>query len=436
MNRGQSRGSLSSWRVGLLGLLFIACANPDAGAPHPPNLLDYPVAVTADPSGRHLWVTSGNFDLSWRGGAIMAVDLATNRFVSDRDSDGEALPGIAQVGGYPGPVHLLSRDGEAISGYVLSRAENSLYHLSITRDDEGLPWLSCEGGTVQDNGVTACAREDAFESGTFVMDDAVVEGTLGEDPFGALVHHARQAEDQDLLLTGAMIDGELALFGLGAEGTPRLLNQTSITAGLFAFAENPVTGDIYTSHKTSSIINVLQVEPAPSADADPSLADTPTLTLKKTIVVPGSVIDDFARGLAVSSDGTRLYAAYRSPSSLLIFDVSPGGEASGEAQLLSKVQVSGSPGDVVVVPQSETHPTELVYISTYGGDRIDVVDPALGMVVDTIRTGNGPFGMAYVRNPELGIDKLYVALFHEQSVGVIELDPASPYHHTVVAEIR
>ena len=69
-------------------------------------------------------------------------------------------------------------------------------------------------------------------------------------------------------------------------------------------------------------------------------------------------------------------------------------------------------------------------------DRIDVVDPALGVVVDTIRTGNGPFGMAYVRNPELGIDKLYVALFHEQSVGVIELDPASPYHHTVVAEIR
>ena len=41
-----------------------------------------------------------------------------------------------------------------------------------------------------------------------------------------------------------------------------------------------------------------------------------------------------------------------------------------------------------------------------------------------------------VRNAELGIDRLYVALFHDQSVAVIELDPSSPYHHTVIAEIR
>ena len=39
-------------------------------------------------------------------------------------------------------------------------------------------------------------------------------------------------------------------------------------------------------------------------------------------------------------------------------------------------------------------------------------------------------------NQSLGIDKLYVALFHEQSVGVIELDPSSPYHHTLVAEVQ
>ena len=419
-----------------IALVAVGCANPNAGEGHPPNALDYPVAVTADPSGEFLWVTSGNFDLSWRGGAVLAADLRTNRFVSDTGETSDARPGIAQVGGYPGPVHILERGGQAVSAYVLSRADNSLYHLQISTDDAGRPWLDCAGSTVQENGVRACDAEAAFASGTYSTEGELQEGALGEDPFGALVHHAREGEDQDLLLTGAMIEGELAVFGLGAEGTPRLLDQSTLSPGLFAFAENPVTGHIYTSHKTSSLINVLAVTPRPAAESDPTLPDTPSLTLIETLVVPASAVNDFARGLAVSPDGQRLYAAYRSPSSLLIFDVSEDSEGTAETQLLDKIQVSGSPGDVVVVPASETHPRELVYVSAYGGDRVDVIDPALGVVVDTIRTGNGPFGMAYVHNPELGIDKLYVALFHAQSIGVIELDPASPYHHTVVAEIR
>ena len=48
----------------------------------------------------------------------------------------------------------------------------------------------------------------------------------------------------------------------------------------------------------------------------------------------------------------------------------------------------------------------------------------------------GPFGLAWVNNPDLGINRLYVANFNANSVGVIELDPASPFYHTEVAEIR
>ena len=73
-------------------VLLMACANPEAGSPHPADALDYPVSVTADPSGEYVWVTSGNFDLSWRGGAVIAIDLATHRFVSDRERTDEGLP--------------------------------------------------------------------------------------------------------------------------------------------------------------------------------------------------------------------------------------------------------------------------------------------------------------------------------------------------------
>ncbi|MDP6943792.1 MAG: hypothetical protein QF464_06540, partial [Myxococcota bacterium] len=259
---------------------------------------------------------------------------------------------------------------------------------------------------------------------------------IGSDPFGAIVHHAREGEDQDLLFTGAMIEGELAMFGLNAEGTPRLLGQTTISDGLFAFAQSPTTGHIIAGHKDLNVFTVLRVVPTPADEADPTLYDTPSLELVRTLVVPASTIQDYARGLAVSSDGSRLYAAYRSPSSLLVVDIAAGAETSPEERVLAKIPVGAAPGDVVVVPAGNGRSAELVYLSAYIGNQITVVDPALGVVVDTIHTGNGPFGMTHVHNPELGIDRLYVALFHDQSVAVVELDPTSPYHHTVVAEVR
>ena len=64
-------------------LLFAlaGCASEEAGDPHPVDRLDFPVAVTADPSGDVVWVTSGNFDLAYRGGAVLAIDVHTNAFI-------------------------------------------------------------------------------------------------------------------------------------------------------------------------------------------------------------------------------------------------------------------------------------------------------------------------------------------------------------------
>ena len=75
-------------------------------------------------------------------------------------------------------------------------------------------------------------------------------------------------------------------------------------------------------------------------------------------------------------------------------------------------------------------------MACYGADRVEVIDPARAVVVDGVATGAGPYGLAFVDNPSLGVRRLYVAQFNADSVGVIELDPASPYYHTEVAEIR
>ena len=43
-----------------LGLVVSACAESDTGVPHPTDRLDYPVGVTADPSGRVVFDPPGS----------------------------------------------------------------------------------------------------------------------------------------------------------------------------------------------------------------------------------------------------------------------------------------------------------------------------------------------------------------------------------------
>ena len=103
-------------------------------------------------------------------------------------------------------------------------------------------------------------------------------------------------------------------------------------------------------------------------------------------------------------------------------------------RVLQRVSLADDPGDIEVV----TTPSgdELLYVSCFRGNRIEVVDARTGSPVGSIRTGQGPSGMAFVDRPELGIRRLYVALFNDHAVGVIELDPASPFYHTEIGEIR
>ncbi len=412
----------------------LGCAADAPGKVHPYNVLDYPVAVTADPSGKTLWITSGNFDLEFGGGAVVALDLDTHEFI----------PGAAiEVGAFGSAMALLTDDeGKAVHGYVVSRAEDGLYHADIGEAGAGgHPTLTCiddddgEGDIIQ---VTAGGTLTSLRClGTELTSGTVVdtfdtgseaELFIGDDPFAAFVRKGALPGEPDLLLTGSMITGNLATWELDADGTPSLVGNVDLPDGLFAITDSPITHRVYAASKADPRIYVFKVDvPGPYDDRD---FRNPYLVTERTITIPSTVVNDHVRDMAVSADGSLLVTSHRSPNTVVVIDVSEDVEGTVNGRVLAKIPVGSRPGDVALVPGS-VGGAELAYVACFGSDRVDVVDPRAGEVVGRIPVGRGPYSLAYVPSKK----RLYLTHFYSHSVGVIELDPTSPYYHQQIAEI-
>jgi DNA-binding beta-propeller fold protein YncE len=402
-----------------------ACADGESGSPHPTDRLDFPVSATADPSGRLVWVVSGNFDLAWRGAGILAIDVLENRFV----------PELAfEIGNFPGALSFLEKDGRAVAGYLTSREEDSLYTLKFGGDDPSRPTVSCtDGKRGADDQILHCPSTGTVTTVT-ASDDT--ELTVGDDPYASLIAPKRRAGDKDLLVVGGLADGKLATLSLAADGTPTLDGNFALGKGLVGLARNPATGRLFASSKLAASIAVLDIARRPWAD-DPDVADpvNPWLALVSTVTLPEQLnARDRARALAISADGTRLYATYRAPDSLVILDIADDGQGNPRNRVLHRVSLADDPNDIEVVQGPDG--TELLYVSCFRGNRIEVIEAKSGVVLGSVKVGLGPSDMAVIDRPDLGVRRLYVALFNANAVGVVELDPASPYYHTEIAEIR
>ncbi|MFO0746790.1 MAG: hypothetical protein U1F43_14125 [Myxococcota bacterium] len=422
-----------AWAAAATALAFGACDSGESTAPHPTDQLDFPVSVTADPSGEIVWVVSGNFDLRFRSSAVLAIDVATNTF----------LPDLAfEIGGFPGPLKLRANAaGRATSGYITSRAEDDLYMVTFPGDGVKPTSVECPGGEVS-GGILSCPKSKAFKRATVETKDGSVEITIGADPYGLEIvpSPAPDLFGGDLLLTGAMGDGQLATFELDDAGTPTLVGGSSLFAGLFSLVRNPVSGRVYATSKSANLVSVLDV--APRFDAEkPNDVHTlegldplnPWVSVAATVQVPEPSSTDHARAIAVSRDGTRLYLAYRSPDSLVVLDISDTASGGTRQRVTQKIPLDNDPTDLAVVA-NPSGTGDLVYVSCFKANRVEIVDPESGEIVGGVHTGIGPSGLALIDRP--GVHRLYVSLFNDNAVGVIELDPASPYYHTEIAEIR
>jgi YVTN family beta-propeller protein len=131
-----------------------------------------------------------------------------------------------------------------------------------------------------------------------------------------------------------------------------------------------------------------------------------TVALRGTISVPG-----FPIGMAVSSDGSRLYVAQNLAQALAVADVA-------SKTVLTSIPVGKSPWRVVLNPARDE-----AYVTNRGDRTVSIVDTTMNVVRASVPTGSNPNAIGVTPDGT----KVFVANANSDDVTVFDTaDPASP----------
>ncbi len=437
--------------------LAVLCAAlgacPDnAGIDPPLDRFFYPTALAVGHDGRWLYVVSSDFDLTYNGGTVAAVDLACVR-ARAADPTLRRCPGLTDAAD-------ITCDGSNVcltSGFVRASQtrkvnpfaadaawaaypDRSRLYVAV-RGDGSVTWFDTD-----DQGRLECGADGA---GGLCSDGYRVGVDESQSPTAARLPPDPSALSIDpargwVLVTHQNTDNNQGRASLirdraasGGTGTPVLLNVVGgVSLGLTDAALLPRAGDAdparstwMTVSRSEPSINLFQAYPG-----NPAIGDGGPL-LYRSAVVPVRGLSTGANSRAIAldpaPDAARAFVISRSPEALLTLRWSPSNPA--DVSVTDAFPLPQGPSRLTVVREAEQ---TLVYAVSYDARRVTVLDPDARRVVASIPTGRGPH--AIVVDPTPGQRFLYVVDFLDSALEVIDLrppaDPASPgtYHRRVL----
>lgn len=381
--------------LALLASVASGCAEYVGPVPEAGELVE-PVGITVHPSGRYVYVVNSNFSARYdvlRGGSIGIYDADTLEPVLNEPY---------RFGSYGGRVVLASSEGSADTPDQIGVA---------VRGDSGIVLLNLS----EDGSTASCpsALEDgcALELGRDIYD-------LTPVPRPSLV-----PENFEYWMASGL-DGRVYLISVPDRDLLRAETLVrGVAVGTNVLRVYPPTGEVFVGARFSPRISALSYFGLTDGTPGGIVIDSQT-------AYPSSLSRAEARDLQFSTDLTRAWVTTQSPSALLTIDVRPAAEGLSVNQVLRRVDLDGNPAEMVVVNEGGR---DMLYIALATDEAVAVVDGETGELVDTIALGALAFGMAHdgVRH-----QRLYVTLFDEDAVAVIDLDPSSPAYRSVIAEIR
>lgn len=436
--------------LGLAAAAAVGCTASSDEVRPPADQIFFPTGVVLSPDQRALFVTSANSDLRYDSGTVTAFATADiNRIVADWKATRAVPAGCAVDQGAlevlecdegvflddaagvarPGRAVRIGNFASAITVQDLGAGKARL--LLPVRGDPSVTWidwddaagqLSCGGG----QGLPLC--DDAHRL-TRVRGDATLP-PLVEEPYGI----AADSVGQFAIVTH-LTSGTMTLVDSPKAGVPSVVDAIS---GLFASDVNGFRGAsgvaprvdggiVYLTSHTDPRVHMVTV--ARPAGQDAFLVPSSYFLLRAVGGIGGDSGD--SRGIAFGKGGDRGYVVVRNPPSVQLYDTSLDAQGQPKNQLVAATDICRQASTLVVGDLGGVI-GERAFVSCFQSGEVYVLDGRAGLRIDAVSAvGRGPYGLALAAADKL----LYVSNFLEDSVAVVDVDPASPTANHVILRI-
>ncbi len=411
---------------GLVGCGLVGCGVDVQGDDPPLDQLFDPVGIALDPTGESLYVVNGNFNVLYRqdrGGTVTRVDADT------LEVDTAAT---AQIGTFGGQITIPAHGQKA---YIAVRGDRSLTVLDI--DEQGR--LSCAGerqdtagcrlGTGSDDPFGVTARTATRVQRVAGTADCPTEQQVDSDGDGAADACDRNV-DVDLIAVAHLVGSNVTAFSIrGGDINTFSRVSSPVAAGANDLALSPRNGDFYATSRFDNSVVAFRLITDPDSGDLSAVFQTAEIDIDRASPFAG--FD--SRGIAFSGDGERAYVANRGPKSLLVLDVGPTDVERGTGsrnRMVDQIPMPSQPADVVVATVGDR---ELVYVASYAERRILVVDPAVRAVVDRIDLPGSPYALLV---DDWNKHRIYVTLFEQGQIAIVDIDPESASFHAATGVIQ
>ena len=362
--------------------LLFACSTFD-GPPADPDTLFYPVGIALHPSGDYLYVLNTNFDAKYnseQGGSVTVIDTATNQILADQTVLLQSYGGELALGNF-------DDSGNPRSLYAVTRGANNLVVLTL---NEFGNQLSCAGATSENDG-TQCDIP-----------------YLSPDPFGVIA--LPNLDDSRELVAIASLSGIITLVSLeNGDVSSASIDETTVLNGASTMAIYPPTGELFISGRFSNSMRGLHWIDDESLDG----------YISSNITIANAADTLEIRDIVFSAERERAYLTADRPDSVIILDMSLDEDGQPKGTYIGRIALQGSPSQATLVSENGQ---DILYVVLSNAESLIAINLDTEIIEDTIPIGENPFGLATDTNNH----KLYITLFREHAVTVVDIDPNSP----------